>query len=64
MEDRENRAKARAFDRILAAYRNLQGEAGFYSRNWVELSELIDKEAKNLEQLSDEAPRSRSPERP
>ena len=45
------RAKARAFDRILAAYRSLQDEAGFYSRNWVELSEVIDREAKNLEQL-------------
>ncbi len=62
MEERESRAKARALDRILAAYRSLQDEAGFYSRNWVELSEVIDRETSNLEQLLAEGSKSRSPE--
>ena len=40
--------KAEAFDRIISHYRNLQNEAGFYSKNWVELADAIETELKKL----------------
>ncbi len=39
--------KAEALDRIVGKYRELQ-QSGFYSRNWVELAEVIDNEMKEL----------------
>lgn len=51
MEEQEQKLlklKAQAFDRILACYRNLQNEAGFYSKNWVELSEVIEEERRRI----------------
>ena len=41
--------KAEALDRILKLYLELQ-HSGFYSRNWVELAELLEEEAARLEQ--------------
>lgn len=41
--------KARALDRILNLYLELQHSA-FYSRNWVELAELMEEEAARLAQ--------------
>ncbi len=40
--------KAECFDRVVAKYNNLQADAGFYSKNWVELAEVIEAEVKNL----------------
>ena len=42
--------KARALDRILKLYEELQ-HSGFYSRNWVELAELLEEEAARLAQV-------------
>lgn len=42
------RIKAEAFDRVVAKYGSLQGEAGFYSSNWVELSEVIEAELRRI----------------
>ena len=42
--------KARALDRILNLYLELQHSA-FYSRNWVELAELMEEEAARLAQV-------------
>ncbi len=39
--------KAEAFDRIVDKYQELQ-QSGFYTRNWVELAEVIDIELKEL----------------
>ena len=39
--------KAEAFDRIAGKYRELQ-HSGFYSRNWVELAEVIENELKEF----------------
>lgn len=41
--------KAQALDRILDLYLELQHSA-FYSRNWVELAELMEEEAARLAQ--------------
>ncbi|MDE2925633.1 MAG: hypothetical protein OXT71_04460 [Acidobacteriota bacterium] len=41
--------KAQALDRILNLYLELQHSA-FYSRNWVELAELMEEEADRLAQ--------------
>ncbi len=41
--------KAEALDRILNLYLELQHSA-FYSRNWVELAELMEEEAARLAQ--------------
>lgn len=41
--------KAQALDRILNLYLELQHSA-FYSRNWVELAELMEEEAARLAQ--------------
>ena len=57
------RLKAEAFDRLADRYRILQTEAGFYSRNWVEIEQLIKAALENLRFLeqSDEGPDSSSP---
>ena len=47
-EQLEARLKAEAFDRILERYQNLENDDGFYSKNWVELSELIEAELKRI----------------
>ncbi len=36
--------KADSFDRIVEKYNNLQEDTGFYSKNWVELAEVIEDE--------------------
>jgi uncharacterized protein YdcH (DUF465 family) len=41
--------KAECFDRIVKKYNDLQADAGFYSKNWVELAEVIEAEIKNLD---------------
>ncbi len=43
--------KAEAFDRLVEKYKSLQDEAGFYSRNWVELAELIEAALEKLRGL-------------
>ena len=43
--------KAEAFDRLVERYKSLQDEAGFYSRNWVELAELIEAALEKLRGL-------------
>lgn len=45
------RLKAEWFDQIVEKYQNLQADAGFYSKNWVELSELIEDRFRKLKQL-------------
>ena len=40
--------KAECFDRIVKKYNDLQADAGFYSKNWVELAEVIEAEIKSL----------------
>ncbi len=47
-EQLEMRLKAEAFDRIRDKYRSLENEDGFYSRNWLEFSELIEVEIKRM----------------
>lgn len=42
------RIKAEAFDRVAEKYSSLQDEAGFYSSNWVELSEVIEAELRRI----------------
>jgi len=39
--------KAEAFERIVGTYQELQ-HSGFYSRNWVELAEVIENELKEI----------------
>ena len=46
--------KAQVLDRILKRYFELQYSA-FYSRNWVELAEVIEREAKLVVQTEEEA---------
>ncbi len=41
--------KAECFDRIVAKYNNLQADAGFYSKNWVELAEVIEDAVKKAD---------------
>ncbi len=43
--------KAECFDRIVEKYNNLQADAGFYSKNWVELAEVIENEIKNFDRV-------------
>ena len=38
--------KAECFERIVEKYNNLQADTGFYSKNWVELAEVIEVEIK------------------
>lgn len=45
------KTKAEHFDKIVERYRTLQEDAGFYSRNWVELAELIDAAMKSLDEV-------------
>jgi len=40
--------KAEAFDLLVEKYNSLQSDAGFYSRNWVELGELFEAVLKKL----------------
>ena len=47
-EQLEMRLKAEAFERIRDKYRTLENDDGFYSRNWVELSELIEGEVNRI----------------
>ncbi len=44
--------KSECFDRIVAKYNNLQADAGFYSKNWVELAEVIEAEIETLDRES------------
>ncbi len=41
--------KAAAYDRILEKYLELQENADFYSKNWVELSQRIEQEKARLD---------------
>ncbi len=43
--------KAKGFDRIVEKYNNLQADTGFYSKNWVELAEVIENEIKNFDRV-------------
>jgi uncharacterized protein YdcH (DUF465 family) len=45
------KTKAAHFDKIVEEYRTLQEDAGFYSRNWVELAEVIEAAMKNLDKV-------------
>ena len=42
--------KSEFFDQIIEKYQNLQDDAGFYSKNWVELSEMIEDKLRKLKQ--------------
>ena len=42
--------KSEFFDQIIEKYQNLQDDAGFYSKNWVELSEMIEDRLRKLKQ--------------
>ena len=44
----EWKLKAEAFDRLTEKYRSLEDHDGFYSRNWLELSEQLETELKQL----------------
>lgn len=44
--------KAECFDRIAEKYNSLQADAGFYSKNWVELAEVIEAETKKVDQAA------------
>ena len=48
--------KAEAFDRIVDKYRELQ-DSGFYSKNWVELAEVIENELKEFSGSEDDETR-------
>jgi len=43
--------KAECFDRIVEKYSHLQADAGFYSKNWVELAEVIENEIKKFDRV-------------
>ena len=45
--------KAEAFGRIVGTYQELQ-HSGFYSRNWVELAEVIEDELKEIPGTEDD----------
>lgn len=42
--------KSEFFDQIIEKYQNLRDDAGFYSKNWVELSEMIEDKLRKLKQ--------------
>ncbi len=44
----ERKLKAEAFDRLTEKYRSLEDHDGFYSRNWLELSEQLETELNQL----------------
>lgn len=46
------RLKAEAFDRLVERYRGLRDDAGFYSKNWVELTELLEAEIKKIQWIA------------
>lgn len=41
--------KAEWFDRVIEKYKSLQADAGFYSKNWVELAEVIEAAMENCD---------------
>ncbi|MEE8348553.1 MAG: hypothetical protein V3R94_03215 [Acidobacteriota bacterium] len=43
--------KADKLEQILKKYRTLQADAGFYSKNWVELSEVIETAVQELAKI-------------
>ena len=43
--------KAEYFDRIVKKYNSLQADAGFYSKNWVELAEVIEDAVKKFDRV-------------
>ena len=45
------KTKAEHLDRILETYQSLQADAGFYSKNWVELSEVIEAAMTELDKI-------------
>ena len=45
------RLKAEAFDRLVKRYRTLQLQSGFYSKNWLEIEQLIESALENLRLL-------------
>ena len=54
MKDEELKSlklKADCFDRIVEKYNNLQADTGFYSKNWVELAEVIEDEIKKFDRV-------------
>ncbi len=40
--------KSEAFERLVKKYRSLENHDGFYSRNWLELTEFLEAELKEL----------------
>lgn len=40
--------KAEAFERLVEKYQSLDNHDGFYSRNWLEFTELLEAELKEL----------------
>lgn len=47
-EELRLRLKAEAFDRLVEKYQDLKGDDGFYSKNWVELSDFMEQEIRQL----------------
>ena len=47
------RRKADAFDQIVNKYQGLVVDAGFYSKNWVELAEVIEAESRKIKAARD-----------
>ena len=45
------KSKAEHLDRILEKYQSLQADAGFYSKNWVELAEVIEAAMNELDDI-------------
>ena len=43
------RLKAEAFDRLVEKYRSLEDDDGFYSRHWLEFSELLEQEVRQIQ---------------
>ena len=43
--------KAEAFERLVEKYQSLENHDGFYSRNWLELTELLEAELKELKKV-------------
>ncbi len=47
------RRRVDAFDQIIDKYQSLVDDAGFYSKNWVELAEVIEAELRKIEATRD-----------
>ncbi len=47
------RRRVDAFDQIIDKYQSLVDDAGFYSKNWVELAEIIEAELRKIEATRD-----------